>query len=176
MRFEKMNDDVLLIHAKPKADHRGWFAETFQAQQLELETGAKIEWLQDCRFYSARGALRGPHFYPIALGQYKLVECVRGRVLDVAICIDRKSIHFGRHVKKMLSEGSFRSVLVPPGYAHAVLALEPSVVQYKTNVGNRADVQTALDWSDPALGVKWPIEPSLLSREKTIKLEEVPGE
>jgi dTDP-4-dehydrorhamnose 3,5-epimerase len=145
----------------------------FNRREFGAATGLVIDWVQDCEFRSRRGALRGPHFYWKAAQQYKLVECTAGDVIDVAICVDRASPVYGQHVAIQLRGGSRTQVLVPPGYAHAVLALEDSTVQYKTNVYHSPFAQTALDWDDPELGIAWPIQPMIFSQEKRVKLSEV---
>lgn len=155
-----------LIPAR-KLDHRGWFSEVFNQKTFHEQTGLDIAWVQDCRFLSKKGALRGPHFYPIRYGQYKLVECLSGAAFDVAICVDSTSEFYGDYHAVQLLGGSGCQFLVPPGHAHAVLALEDSVVQYKTNVFNLAQEQTALAWDDPDVAIDWPITPYLFSEEAT---------
>jgi dTDP-4-dehydrorhamnose 3,5-epimerase len=161
-----------LYVTEPKSDHRGWFVETFNRDTFKRDIGLAIDWVQDCRFRSMKGALRGPHFYPVGFNQYKLVECIAGRIFDVAVCVDERSPDYKQCFGITLEEGDNRHFLVPPGYAHGVLALEDSIVEYKTNVGNQASAQGALAWDDPALNIMWPIEPTIFSGEKTKPLAE----
>lgn len=173
MKVSELAPGVLLLEGVKHADHRGWYTEAFNRETFRAATGLDVDWGQDSLFHSKAGALRGPHFCTSDVGQYKLVSCLKGVLFDAAICVDRDSPVYGSAVRVTLTEGDSQALLIPPGYAHAALALDDCLVSYKTNVGQAPGKQFALKWDDPEINVGWPRIPTLMvEAEPRIYLKE----
>ncbi len=151
--------EVLVIEPRVHGDDRGFFLETWNERSF-AEAGIDVRFVQDNHSRSSAGVLRGLH-YQIGRPQGKLVRVVTGRVYDVAVDLRRSSPNFGRWVGVELSAANRRMLWVPPGFAHGLLALEEGTdFLYKcTDFYDPAQERTLL-WSDPALGIGWPIEPA----------------
>ncbi len=150
--------DVKLISPKKFGDHRGFFSETYNRASFK-EAGIDLEFVQDNHSLSATvGTLRGLHFQSAPFAQDKLVRVAKGRILDVAVDIRASSPTFGRHVAVELSAENWQQLLVPVGFAHGFITLEPDTeVLYKVTAlyGPQNDHGIAFD--DPALGIDWRI-------------------
>jgi dTDP-4-dehydrorhamnose 3,5-epimerase len=148
---------VKIVTPKKHGDARGFFSEVYSRSDWD-KAGLEFTFVQDNHSYSAAiGTLRGLHFQTPPLAQAKLVRCTRGRILDVAVDIRRSSPTFCRHVAVELSAGNWRQLLVPIGFAHAFITLEPDVeVLYKTTAPYSAAHDRGLAWDDPAIGIAWP--------------------
>ena len=149
---------VLIVTPRRFGDARGWFEETWSAKAL-AEAGFARAFVQDNHAMSARrGTLRGLHFQAPPRAQDKLLRCARGAVLDVAVDIRRGSPTYGRSVAVELSEENGRQLLVPRGFAHGYLTLtERCDVLYKVTDTYAPETEGGLLWSDPALGLDWPV-------------------
>ena len=159
MRIEESNiPAVKTLVPKKYGDHRGFFSEVYNKKAL-AEAGIEIEFLQDNHSLSAeRGTVRGLHFQTPPFAQDKLVRVVRGAVFDVAVDLRRSSATYGRHVSAVLSADAWNQILVPIGFAHAFMTLEPDTeVIYKVSEYYAPDHDKGLLWNDPALGIAWPI-------------------
>ena len=150
--------DVKLIEPVRHGDERGFFSETYSKQKF-ADAGIDVEFVQDNHAKSATpGTLRGLHFQGPPRAQAKLLRVVRGAVLDVAVDVRRGSPTYGRHVAVELSAANFRQVLVPAGFAHGYLTLEPDTeVLYKVDDFYAPDTEGGLAWNDPELGIAWPL-------------------
>ena len=148
---------VKLIEPKRFGDQRGFFSEVYSRAAF-LSAGIDLEFVQDNHSLSQQvGTLRGLHFQAPPFAQDKLIRCPRGRILDVAVDIRRGSPTFGAHVAVELSEENWRQLLVPKGFAHGFITLEPSSeVLYKVTAPYSAAHDLGLAFSDPALGIAWP--------------------
>lgn len=149
--------EVLLIKPRRFADARGWFSETFSS--AEMEALGLPRFIQDNESLSVRaGTVRGLHFQKGQYAQAKLVRCMRGSLVDVALDIRPGSPTFGRHVTTRLSPESGDQILIPAGFAHGFCTLEPdTVIQYKVSSPYAPGQEGGIAWNDPALGIKWPV-------------------
>ena len=150
--------EVLLIEAPRFKDARGFFSETYSAKAF-AEAGIATLFVQDNHSLSAvAGTVRGLHYQSPPFAQDKLVRVTRGRILDVAVDIRRSSPTFGRHVSAEISATSWNQILVPAGFAHGFVTLEPDTeVVYKVSSCYAPAHDHGVLWSDPALGIKWPV-------------------
>jgi dTDP-4-dehydrorhamnose 3,5-epimerase len=148
--------DVLLIEPKVFEDARGFFYESWNLRDFAA-AGLDATFVQDNHSRSERNVLRGLH-YQIEHAQGKLVRVTAGEVYDVAIDIRRSSPTFGRWVGMTLSARNRRMLWIPPGFAHGFLVLSDAAeFLYKTTDYWYAEHERTLLWSDPALGIEWPI-------------------
>ena len=154
--------EVLLITPTRQGDERGWFSETFRQSALDEAGFAGGPFLQDNQARSARkGVLRGLHFQKPPHAQDKLVRCVRGAILDVAVDIRKGSPTYGQWVGAELSADNGQQMLVPKGFAHAYCTLSDDCeVLYKVTAYYAPQAEGALRWNDPALAIDWilPVE------------------
>ncbi len=152
--------EVKLITPKRFGDSRGFFSEVYNARAL-ADAGIDIVFVQDNHAFSGEaGTLRGLHFQKPPHAQTKLVRVTRGRIYDVAVDIRLKSPTYGRHVGVELSAENWAQLLVPAGFAHGYCTLEPDTeVLYKVDSYYAPQHDAGILWSDPALGIAWPVEP-----------------
>ncbi len=159
MQFEDTEiPDVKIVTPKKHGDARGFFSEVYKQSDWRA-AGLDLAFVQDNHSYSApAGTLRGLHFQIDPAAQDKLIRVVRGRILDVAVDIRRSSPTFGRHVAVELSAQNWRQLLVPVGFAHGFVTLEPDTeVLYKVTSLYSPAHDRGLAWDDPDLGIDWKI-------------------
>jgi len=156
--------DVLLIEPARLGDARGFFSEVWSRRGLAA-SGLDVEFVQDNHSLSREaGVLRGLHFQRPPAAQGKLVRVVRGSILDVAVDIREGSPTYGRHVACVLSAANWQQLWVPRGFAHGFATLEPDTeVLYKVDAYYDRAADAGILWSDPALGIAWPVETPILS-------------
>jgi dTDP-4-dehydrorhamnose 3,5-epimerase len=148
--------EVLLLEPKVHGDERGFFFESYNRRTL-AEAGLDADFVQDNHSRSARGVLRGLH-YQIEHAQGKLVRVVAGEVFDVAVDLRRSSPRFGRWSAAMLSAENRHMMWIPPGFAHGFLVVSDAAeFLYKTTDYWYPQHERTLLWSDPALGIEWPL-------------------
>jgi dTDP-4-dehydrorhamnose 3,5-epimerase len=148
--------EVLLLEPKVHGDERGFFFESYNRRTL-AEAGLDPDFVQDNHSRSARGVLRGLH-YQIEHAQGKLVRVVAGEVFDVAVDLRRSSPRFGRWSAAMLSAENRHMMWIPPGFAHGFLVVSDAAeFLYKTTDYWYPQHERTLLWSDPALGIEWPL-------------------
>jgi dTDP-4-dehydrorhamnose 3,5-epimerase len=160
--------DVLIIEPKVFGDERGFFLESFNQAAFNQATGLKLDFVQDNHSRSAQHVLRGLH-YQIKQAQGKLVRVLRGSVFDVAVDMRRSSATFGQWVGVELSEGNFRQLWVPAGFAHGFLVTSESAdFVYKTTDYYAPEFERCVAWNDPDLNIQWPLisEPKLSAKDK----------
>ncbi|ASY65992.1 dTDP-4-dehydrorhamnose 3,5-epimerase (plasmid) [Sinorhizobium sojae CCBAU 05684] len=149
-------DGVLEILPKRIGDERGFFSETWSAQQF-AEAGIVLDFVQDNHSYSAvRGVLRGLHYQLPPYAQDKLVRVVKGTILDVVVDIRQGSPSFGRWVAVEISARQWNQLLVPKGFAHGFVTLEPDTeVVYKVSNYYSPTHDRSIRFDDPDIGIAW---------------------
>lgn len=159
--------DVLLVEPRVFADDRGFFFESYRKEHF-VRAGIDCDFVQDNHARSVKGTLRGLHFQREP-GQAKLVRCVRGAVLDVAVDIRPGSATFGKWVAVELNEDNRKMLFVPVGFAHGYLTLsEVAEVFYKCSHQYVAEQEAGVMWNDPDIGVDWGVsEPILSARDQS---------
>lgn len=157
---------VLILEPKVYGDSRGFFFESFNAQDFAKVTGLDVTFVQDNHSRSAQGVLRGLH-YQIQQPQGKLVRVIEGEVFDVAVDIRRSSPHFGQWVGVHLSADNKRQLWVPPGFAHGFAVLSASAeFLYKTTDYYAPSYERCIVWNDPDLAIAWPLQAAPLLATK----------
>ncbi|WP_207478453.1 dTDP-4-dehydrorhamnose 3,5-epimerase [Arenibaculum pallidiluteum] len=150
---------VKLLMPRRFGDSRGWFAETWNRKAL-LEAGVDLDFVQDNQSLSVpSGTVRGLHFQSPPFAQDKLVRVLRGAIVDVAVDIRRDSPTYGRHVMVRLDAAEGAQLLVPKGFAHGFVTLEPETeVLYKVTNYYAPQHDHGVLWNDPDLGIAWPVQ------------------
>lgn len=173
---------VLIIEPRVFKDQRGYFFESFSERDFEkqvdsllveegiLPEGGHIRFCQDNESCSSYGVMRGLHFLRPPFCQSKLVRCVRGAVLDVAVDIRKGSPTYGQHVAVELTEDNHRQFFIPRGFAHGFSVLsETAVFQYKCDNFYHPEADGGIAITDDSLGIDWkiPVEKAILSEKDT---------
>lgn len=172
MHIEQTEIDGLLVITPSKiGDDRGFFSETFIAEQLSAH-GATGPWVQDNHVWSrAPGVVRGLHFQAPPFAQAKLIRVTRGAIYDVAVDLRGGSPTYGRHFGVELSAENWKQLLIPAGFAHGYCTLtESAETLYKVSATWNSASEAGLRWDDRDLGISWPISQSealLSERDKT---------
>lgn len=166
--------DALIIEPKVFGDKRGYFFESFSQREFDEKVapilGHTIHFCQDNESMSSYGVLRGLHFQRPPYTQSKIVRCVKGAVLDVAIDIRKGSPTFGQHVAVELTEDNHRQFFVPRGFAHGFSVLsETAVFQYKCDEFYHPEADGGISILDSSLGIDWRIsmDKAILSEKDT---------
>ena len=160
-------EGVVIIEPRIFKDDRGYFYESFSQREFE-EKVCRTTFVQDNQSKSSYGVVRGLHFQKPPYTQSKLVRCIKGAVLDVAVDIRKGSPTFGKHVAVELSEENHRQLFIPRGFAHGFAVLtEEAVFQYKCDNFYNKESEGAIAWNDPELAIDWriPAEQVLLSEK-----------
>lgn len=156
-------EGVVIIEPRVFNDARGYFFESFSQREFDEKvaipyTGRPIVFVQDNESKSSYGVLRGLHYQKMPHTQSKLVRCVRGRVLDVAVDIRKGSPTYGRSVAVELSEENHRQLFIPKGFAHGFAVLsETAIFQYKCDAFYAPQSEGGIQALDPVLGIDWQI-------------------
>ena len=163
--------DLYMIEPQVFGDNRGWFMESWSQKKME-EAGLFYNFVQDNHSFSAvKGTLRGLHFQKGSSSQAKLVRCVRGAVLDVAVDLRKNSKTYKKWVGCVLSEENKKQFLIPRGFAHGFLTLTDNV-EFVYKADNYYDPQADRNiiWNDEEINVDWGIENPILSLSLLAKL------
>ena len=148
---------LFIIEPRIFEDPRGYFFESFSQREFDEKVG-KITFVQDNESMSSYGVMRGLHFQRPPYTQSKLVRCVRGSVLDVAVDIRKGSPTYGKHVAVELTEDNHRQFFIPKGFAHGFAVLsETAVFQYKCDEFYHPEVDGGISILDTSLGIDWRI-------------------
>lgn len=168
-------DGVLIIEPRIFTDSRGYFFESFSQREFDEKIapilGHTVTFVQDNESKSSYGVMRGLHFQRPPFTQRKLVRCVKGAVLDVAVDIRKGSPTYGQHVAVELTEDNHLSMFIPKGIAHGFAVLsETAVFQYKCDEFYHPEADGGISILDNSLGIDWliPTDNAILS-EKDIK-------
>ena len=163
-------DGVVIIEPKIFGDARGYFFESFSQREFE-EKVRKINFVQDNESMSSYGVMRGLHFQRPPFTQSKLVRCVKGAVLDVAVDIRKGSPTYGQHVAVELTEDNHRQLFIPRGFAHGFAVLsETAIFQYKCDNFYAPQADGGISIKDESFGIDWkiPTDKALLSEKDTL--------
>ena len=162
-------EGVYIIEPRLFKDARGYFFESFSQREFE-EKVEPIQFVQDNESMSSYGVMRGLHFQRPPYTQSKLVRCVRGAVLDVAVDLRKGSATYGQHVAVELTEDNHRQFFIPKGFAHGFAVLsETAVFQYKCDEFYHPEADGGISILDASLGIDWriPTDKAILSEKDT---------
>lgn len=162
--------DVIVFEPNVFGDHRGYFLESFRQDVIDKEIGP-VHFVQDNQSKSSYGVLRGLHFQRSPFTQAKLVTCLFGKVLDVAVDVRKGSPTYGQHVAVELTAENHQQMFVPRGFAHGFVVLsEEAVFSYKCDNYYAPEYDGGIRFDDPALKIDWkiPVSDMKLS-EKDLK-------
>lgn len=175
LRIEKMNvittpiEGLLIVEPQLFGDARGYFVETYNEARYDA-AGIKARFVQDNQSMSAYGVVRGLHFQKPPYSQAKLVSCIEGSVLDVAVDLRSDSPTYGQHFAVVLSEENHRQFFIPKGFAHGFSVLsERAVFSYKCDELYHPEAEGGVLFTDPELGIDWqiPAEKMIISAKDT---------
>ena len=169
-------EGVLIIEPKVFGDNRGYFFESFSQREFDEKVvpliGHKVNFVQDNESMSSYGVVRGLHYQKPPYTQSKLVRCVRGKVLDVAVDIRLGSPTFGQHVAVELSEDNHVQFFIPKGFAHGFAVLsDTAVFQYKCDEFYHPEADSGIQLLDDELGIDWqiPWDKAIMSEKDKIR-------
>ncbi len=156
--------DVKIFEPVYYGDNRGWFAETYSYKTLK-ENGIDIVFVQDNHSFSAyKGTIRGFHFQKSPSAQTKIVRCIKGEILDVAVDLRKNSPTYKKFVSEILSESNRKQLFIPAGFAHGFLTLTDNCeICYKVDKFYNTDDDRSIAWNDPEIGFDWQIKNPILS-------------
>ncbi|WP_165157740.1 dTDP-4-dehydrorhamnose 3,5-epimerase [Parabacteroides sp. ZJ-118] len=151
-------EGVVILEPRVFTDARGYFFENYNKRAFEELVGP-VDFVQDNESCSSRGVMRGLHFQRPPHAQAKLVRCVRGSVLDVAVDIRKGSPTYGKHVSCLLTEHNHRQFFIPRGFAHGFAVLsDTAVFQYKCDNYYCPEADGGISILDSSLGINWQFE------------------
>ena len=154
-------EGVLIIEPTVFGDERGYFYESFNAKRFQEQTGIEVNFIQDNESKSKYGVVRGLHFQLGEYAQAKLVHVAKGRILDIAVDIRKKSPTFGQYIAIELSDINHRQLFIPRGFAHGFSVLsEDAVFQYKCDNYYNPQFERGVLWNDPDIGIDWQLPTS----------------
>lgn len=160
---------VVIIEPRLFKDDRGYFFESFSERDFNAQV-REVRFVQDNESMSSYGVMRGLHFQRPPFTQSKLVRCVKGAVLDVAVDIRKESPTYGQHVAVELTEENHRQFFVPRGFAHGFAVLsETAIFQYKCDNFYHPEADGGISILDDSLGIDWhiPTDHAILSEKDT---------
>ena len=159
-------DGVVIIEPDVFGDNRGFFMESWNKKKME-EAGLFYDFVQDNHSKSTvKGTIRGIHFQKGDKAQAKLVRCVKGAVLDIAVDLRKNSSTFKQWVGVELSAENKKQLLIPRGFGHGFLTLTDDVeFLYKADNYYAPEADAGIRWNDPDIGVEWGLENPILSKK-----------
>lgn len=157
---------ITLIKPKVYDDNRGLFLETFNLNKFEKQTGFETTFYQDNLSVSKKNVLRGLHFQKPPNAQGKLVQVIKGRVIDVAVDIRKNSPTYGAYFKVELNDINRYQLWIPRGFAHGFVALEDNTIfSYKCDNPYSQKDEMSLPWNDEDLAIEWGVKNPILSKK-----------
>ncbi len=164
--------DLIILEPKISEDNRGYFIESYNQKKFEKIVG-KVLFVQDNESKSSFGVLRGLHFQKPPFDQAKLVRCIEGKVLDIAVDLRNGSKTYGQYLAIELSSENKKQLFVPRGFAHGFLVLsEFAIFTYKVDNIYAPNYDSGICWNDPTLNIDWGIDKSqIVVSEKDSKLK-----
>ena len=161
MKFSKVViDGIVVIEPTVFVDKRGSFLESYNKNEFEKVIG-KVSFIQDNESRSSKGVLRGLHYQTPPFAQAKLVRCIEGEVLDIAVDIRKGSPTYGLYHSEVLSCENKKQLFIPRGFAHGFLVLSDSATfAYKVDNAYTKDNEAGIQWNDKQLGIKWGVKES----------------
>ena len=166
--------DVLVLEPKVFGDNRGWFTESFNANDFAKATRLDAGFVQDNHSFSRQWTLRGLH-YQIKHTQGKLVRVTAGSVFDVAVDLRKNSKTFGKYFSFILTDKSYSSIYIPEGFAHGFCGLDKeNIIFYSCSKYRHKNSETGIKWDDEDLKINWPIKNPIISQKdkKNLSLKE----
>ena len=158
-------EGLLIIKPRVFEDERGYFFESWSKAAFE-NAGLDINFVQDNQSCSSKGVVRGLHFQNPPFAQGKLVQVLKGSVLDVAVDIRKNSPSYGKHVSVLLSGENKTMFWIPPGFAHGFSTLENSTMfSYKCSGVYNKESEGSLMWNDTDLNIDWQIKNPIISEK-----------
>ena len=162
-------ENLLIIEPPLFKDHRGFFYESYNKKSLDKII--KIAFIQDNESKSNKGVVRGLHFQLPPFEQTKLVRCVSGEILDIAVDLRKNSKTYGKSFSIELSSENNKQLFVPKGFAHGFQVLsETAIVNYKVDEYYNPDSDSGLIWNDKDLSINWSIDVKPILSVKDLKL------
>lgn len=157
-------EGLLVLEPNVFGDHRGWFTETYSKRALE-KAGIIADFVQDNQSMSVqKGTLRGLHFQNHPMAQAKLIRCIQGAILDVAVDLRSGSASYCQWVSVELNEQNKKQFFLPKGFAHGFITLTDQVqVEYKVDAYYSPEHDRSIRFDDPQIGVDWGTELPVLS-------------
>ena len=151
--------DVFILKPKVFGDDRGYFFEPYNQKTFEKRF-SNIQFVQDNESMSSRGVLRGLHFQKPPFDQTKLVRCIQGEVIDVAVDLRKNSPTYGKHVEVLLTGENKRQLFIPRGFAHGFAVLsEQAIFAYKVDNWYAPEYDSGINWNDVDLNIDWRLNP-----------------
>ena len=172
MKFSKaIINGIVVIEPTVFVDKRGSFLESYNKNEFEKVIG-KVSFIQDNESISSKGVLRGLHYQTPPFAQAKLVRCIEGEVLDIAVDIRKGSPTYGLYHSEVLSCENKKQLFIPRGFAHGFLVLSDSATfAYKVDNAYTKDNEAGIQWNDKQLGIKWGVKESeILISDKDVQL------
>jgi dTDP-4-dehydrorhamnose 3,5-epimerase len=164
-------DGLILLKPSIFKDKRGYFMESFNQKNINKLLG-NVNFVQDNESKSYKGVLRGLHFQKPPMAQAKLVRCIKGEILDVALDLRKDSKTYGMFETTLLSEENKNQLFIPKGFAHGFVVLSQSaIVSYKVDNYYNPQSESGIIWNDPDLNIDWKInKKEIRVSEKDTKL------
>ena len=156
MKFSKaIIQGIVVIEPNVLVDKRGYFLESFNKNEFEKAIG-KVSFVQDNESRSSKGVLRGLHYQKPPFAQAKLVRCIEGKILDIAVDIRKDSPTYGLYHSDILSGENKKQLFIPRGFAHGFVVLSDSAIfAYKVDNTYAPDYEAGILWNDKKLGIEW---------------------
>lgn len=168
--FEKLENEAVLVTPRVFNDDRGFFLETYKLSDFE-KNGIEEKFVQDNHSLSIKNTLRGIHFQKNPSPQGKLVRCIKGKILDIAVDLRKGSPTFLKWVSVELSEENKKMLWIPEGFGHGFLTLSDiAEINYKCTREYDSSLDSGIAWDDPTINIDWKLTESPILSEKDKKL------